>query len=377
MPKIKLSNSFINKLTNLETSIDYFDTEIKGMLLRVYPTGKKVFQIYYRNEEKKQKRFTIGQYGSINLVQARSIAQESLGEIARGTDIQAEKRSQAYQSITFKEYLDEFYISWVMKNRRDALNTINRMNNTFKPLHTLKLTDINKAVINKFLHEYQVEHSVTDTTLNRMLANIKGAFTKAYEFGYTSANTIRGIKTFKESPHKIRYLSDDEKQRLFDSLDTAEKYVRDIVITAYYTGMRRGELFALQWKDIDFNACHIHVDKDKSKSGKGRNIPMHSKVIDLIKNIECQNKNDYVFKSPVTGAKLDNISKSWATLMKNAEIDSFRFHDLRHNFASTLVMKGVELASVRELLGHSDFKMTLRYAHLSPSYKKKDIDLMD
>lgn len=376
MPKLKLTLNFIKNLPAPDKQIDYFDTESKGLLLRVYPSERKVFQIYYRNNQNKQKRYTIAQYGSIDLNKAREIAAKRLGEIADGIDVQSIKKV-VDTTLTFKEFLDEFYIKWVEKNHKHAQVTVNRLNNALRGLHNIQLSELDKTVVNKFLYIYQDEHEVSEATLNRLLANIKGAMTKAYEFGYVNSNILTGAKSFKENDHKIRYLSESEKIRLFKVLENAEKYIRDIVYVAYYTGMRRGEIFSLQWNDIDFDAGHINIDKDKSKSGKGRNIPMHSKVIDVFKNIEYKNKSEIVFKSPVTSGQLNNITKSWHTLMKNAEIESFRFHDLRHNFASTLVMKGVELASVRELLGHSDFKMTLRYAHLSPSYKKKDIDLMD
>jgi integrase len=87
--------------------------------------------------------------------------------------------------------------------------------------------------------------------------------------------------------------------------------------------------------------------------------------------------HDLVFPSPKTGKKLDNCNSSWEALLKSAKIEKFRWHDMRHDFASQLVMRGVDLNTVRELMGHADMKMTLRYAHLAPENKMKAVELLD
>ena len=83
-----------------------------------------------------------------------------------------------------------------------------------------------------------------------------------------------------------------------------------------------------------------------------------------------------VFPSPVSGKKLDNVNKSWAAILKDAQIENFRWHDMRHDFASQLVMKGVDLTTVRELMGHASLKMTMRYAHLAPSSKLRAVEVL-
>ena len=103
---------------------------------------------------------------------------------------------------------------------------------------------------------------------------------------------------------------------------------------------------------------------------------MHKEIVNIISALSYEDSSELVFKSPITGKKLDSIKKSWSTLIKKANIQNFRFHDLRHNFASQLIMKGESPATVRELVGHSDFKMTLRYAPLAPAHKQKAVDLL-
>jgi site-specific recombinase XerD len=84
-----------------------------------------------------------------------------------------------------------------------------------------------------------------------------------------------------------------------------------------------------------------------------------------------------IFPSPKTGKKMGDCRSSWENIMKMAKIENFRWHDMRHDFASQLVMRGVDLNTVRELLGHADLKMTLRYAHLAPNVKMKAVEMLD
>ncbi|WP_192877918.1 tyrosine-type recombinase/integrase [Fastidiosibacter lacustris] len=375
MPKLKLTKTNISELEPTNKIIDYFDSEVNCLVLRVFPSGAKTFSIIYRNSEKKQKRYTIGKFPTIPLPVAKKEAQRLLLLVSQGQDIQKEKAQ--HDKLTLKNYLDRFYLDWSKKNHRSYKQTHHRLLVVSKSLHNMLLNEIDLKILNNFLFQYKSESNVSDSTLNKTATVLKGAISRAVEFGYLQANKLTGFKKFKESSGKIRYLSSRESEALLTALDGADKLIRNIVTLAYYTGMRRGEIFTLKWSDIDLKTNQITLDKDNTKSGHARSIPMHKNVRQMFLDI-CSNGNQsgLVFKSPITGGKLDNINKSWITLMKKTEIDNFRFHDLRHNFASQLIMKGESLSVVRELLGHSDFKMTLRYAHLAPEHRQKAVDLL-
>jgi len=153
-------------------------------------------------------------------------------------------------------------------------------------------------------------------------------------------------------------------------------HLKPLVITAMNTGMRRGEIFNLTWQDIDLKNKIITVEGATSKSGQTRHIPINKELLDtLIKWKNQINSKLYVFPGK-DGKRLDNVKKSWEGLLKLAKIEEFRWHDLRHTFASKLVMAGVPLNTVRELLGHSDLSMTLRYAHLAPDSKASAVELL-
>ena len=142
---------------------------------------------------------------------------------------------------------------------------------------------------------------------------------------------------------------------------------------ALHTGMRKSELLGLKWHDIEIKRGVIHLLS--TKNGEKRIIPMNRAIYDALTSVNRHASSPYVFVSE--DGNPYNVRKSFETALKKSGIISFRFHDLRHTFASHLTMLGVELNTVRELLGHKTLNMTLRYAHLSPDHKSHAVGLFD
>jgi len=187
----------------------------------------------------------------------------------------------------------------------------------------------------------------------------------------------------QENQRKDRAKYNDwRRQRHVEPLSQLEgvftDYLKPMVLLALNTGLRRGEIFNLHWPDIDLNDRTLTVQGQTSKSGSTRYIPMNDEVFSVLVTWRNQSASEkLVFPSPATGKRFDNISSSWKNLTADASIKNFNFHDLRHHFASKLVMAGVNLNTVRELLGHSSLEQTLRYAHLDPEHKAKAVALLN
>jgi integrase len=145
-------------------------------------------------------------------------------------------------------------------------------------------------------------------------------------------------------------------------------------MTSTDTGLRRGELFNLLWTDVDFKKKELIIEGTTSKTGQTRHVQLNSQAFSLLEDWHEQAKSDYVFSSPRTGRRFNNIKKSWEGLRKRAGLVDFRFHDLRHSFASKLVMAKVDLYTVKELMGHSTIQMTEKYAHLAPEHKASAVE---
>jgi len=183
--------------------------------------------------------------------------------------------------------------------------------------------------------------------------------------------------TLKEEGRRLRYLSKEEMRRL---IDACPPHLKPIVILALNTGMRRKEILSLRWDQVNFKTGYIYLEK--TKTGEKRQIPMNQTTYRLMFHLKMKNqlKSPYVFFQKDKMERYvpyKEVKRSFSSACKKAGINDFRFHDLRHTFASQLVMAGASLKVVQELLGHKDITMTLRYAHLSPDYRKAAIDLLD
>ncbi|AJI57379.1 phage integrase family protein [Francisella philomiragia] len=374
MAKVKFTKTFLNSLTPSNKRVDYSDSEVKGLILRVMPSGVKTWRLNYRNAEKIQKRYTIGSYESLTLTQARNEAMRLNGLIAQGVDVQSDKQEVTEARKTFKQYLDDFYVDWYMRNRKSYQSTLNILQRTLEPLHTFPLEQIDAKQVDIFLKKYQQDRGCSNSRINRILVALKGSISRAVEFGYLKENPLSKLKQLKESSQNIRYLTNNETEVFFETLEKQPKILRDVVIVAYYSGMRLGEILSLKWSNIDYHTQQIILDAEDTKTNKGRSIPLHKEIVTVISNIK--NNSRYIFVSEITGEKLNTVRSYWDRFIKESGIDKFRFHDLRHNFCSMLVMKGVPIYTVAQLAGHSDVKTTQRYAHLSPDVKKSAIDLI-
>ena len=135
--------------------------------------------------------------------------------------------------------------------------------------------------------------------------------------------------------------------------------------------MRKSEILKLTWDRVDLKNRLILLDK--TKNGERREIPINKTLFNTLSML-IRHISGYVFANPKTGKAYDNLKRSWQSALRKSHILDFHFHDLRHTFASWLVMKGVDLTTVKELLGHKDIKMTLRYSHLSKPHVRNAVE---
>jgi site-specific recombinase XerD len=212
-------------------------------------------------------------------------------------------------------------------------------------------------------------------TVNLHLALLKHVYTKAIEWGKVEKNPAKPVKFFQANNARTRYLNDEEEAKLkaVFPLDHWDK-----VLVAIHTGMRRGEQFGLKWTSVNFETNVLTIPR--SKHGEARHIPMNDRVVAILRTLPSRLKSPYVFPSKTNKTPLNAnnfVNRVWVPIILEAGITDLHWHDLRHTFASRLVMAGVDLRTVQELMGYKTITMTLRYAHLSPTHQREAVQRLN
>lgn len=360
----------------------------RGLLLRVEPSGTQTFWVQTGRGQRRK----LGDAKVLTLQQAADRARRVLVD-----PVAYEREKHASESL--EEFLDKHYSPWAVQHLRTGKAIARRIRAAFGPKWcSMRLGDITQKGLADW-RTARMKQGTADSTINRDLSALSSVLSKAVEWGALAANPAREIKPLRLSNEVVRYLTPDEEARLLAALrdrDTDMRARRDnnnealkrhgykprpklgdfadhmtpLVLLSMNTGMRQGEVFALRWEDVNLERGMLTVRGEVAKSGKTRHIRLNSGAVGVLATWKkvSGGKSGYVFPGNVKNKPLDNVKQGWASVLKLAEIENFRWHDLRHHFASKLVMRGVDLNTVRELLGHSDLKMTLRYAHLAPEH---------
>jgi integrase len=218
----------------------------------------------------------------------------------------------------------------------------------------------------------------TPATINRYLAALSHVFTIAVkEWGWVNENPLRKVSKMKEPRGRVRFLSNDERLRLLTACkESSSPYLYSAVVLALSTGGRRMEILGLSWQDIDLNRAVITLHE--TKNGERRLLPLAGHALELIKEHSRvrQIHSDLVFPSKNLKKPVD-IRTPWENALKRAEINDFKWHDLRHCCASYLAMNGASLTEIAEILGHKTLQMVKRYAHLSDIHTAKVVTRMN
>jgi integrase len=377
-----------------EKPFEIRDTRLKGFLMRVQPSGTMTFYV----ELERGKRYRIGPVDAVKPEAARQRAKEMLSRTALGEDVLAENREAKAHSLG--SFIAEIYKPWAEGTMKSAAETIRSLTVSFAEFQNKKLESITSWHIEKW-RAARLKAGARPSSVNRELDNIRALFSKAVEWKHVKGNPVTGVKRSKiDRAAPVRFLSEAEEGALLIALDDRETrikaeragankwraergyplyrdlrackfadHLRPIVILSMHTGMRRGEVFSLDWRDIDLDRALITIRGENAKSKATRHLPLNSAALSALKGWREQSSGDGLVFPSTNGGKLDNLRKAWLTVLGAAGIKNFRWHDMRHHFASRLVMAGVDLNTVRELLGHSNITMTLRYSHLAPEHR--------
>ncbi|MCW8934249.1 MAG: tyrosine-type recombinase/integrase [Gammaproteobacteria bacterium] len=376
----KISDPLIKKLKPKPKPYEVRDTGLKGFILRVQPSGSMSYYCEYR----RGKRERLGFVSKMTLGRARQLVIDIHAEEEKNGYIPKKKRGDTSIN-TLIEFLDKEYKPWFKSTRKPPYRNLDNLA-AFRFLHDKDMTDISIRLIERWSAK-QKDEGKADSTIKRYLNTLKAVLNKAVEWGVIEKSPLVGLKPIKtDDLGRIRFLNAEEEKSLFEALNYRESlmrkkndlladlnlvaytdYLKPMVILAKNTGMRKGEILSLTWKDINFQTAQVTIRGETAKSSKTRHIPLNKAAYTMLKKWYKQSVNERVFN-------IGSIQGVWNKLIESSGISDFRFHDLRHDFASKLVMAGVDLKTVQELLGHADLTMTLRYSHLASSHKADAVE---
>jgi integrase len=243
----------------------------------------------------------------------------------------------------------------------------------------LNLLSISRKKISRY-KVLRLDEGVRPATVNRELAMLSKAFTLALEdWEWINGNDkpFSKISYEKENNERDRWLTDDEEKRL---LGNCPEWLREIIIFALNTGLRQGELLSLEWSRVSLFRKTILIQK--TKNGKPKTVPLNRYAMDVIepkseKKVRRLN-NDFVFVSS-HGTRIDrhNLRRAFNSAIRKAEIEDFKFHDLRHCFCTKLAQRGVDIYKIAKLAGHEDIRMTQRYSHQCPESLRDGVEALE
>ena len=344
-----------------------FDDDLRGFGVRVYPSGRKSFIVSYRNATGTKKRHTIGNFGEFTATEARRLSQDILANVRRGNDPQSERQEKRGE-MNFAE-LAERYLEYARDRKRSYKDDVQRLRDHVLPtLNHKKLSEINLRQLQN-IHT-SVKKKLSPATANRVAALIKHVFTMAGKWSLLTDNPAQHLTMFREPPPRDIALPPEDCRKLIDACDKDDNvFAAGLFKLAMFTGRRVGELLNAKWDHVDLDTGVLTLPL--TKAGERQFVYLNEPAAAVLRTLPHLEGTAYIIAGSVPGKPLNYYRRAWKRILKDAGLDYFPPHGLRHNYASTLVAAGVPIEQVGHLLGHKNAETTRKYAHHRPDHLRK------
>jgi integrase len=341
------------------------DDKEKSLEARITPNGNIAF--YSRHfVGGRDFRHAIGRYGTITIDEARRKAAENRISHSHGINPGEEKKKLSNR-LTFEEGFREFMERYSKKEKRSWKYDEREINKHVKQWFGRKLGSITKMEVQELIEDIATNSGKTQA--NHILERVRAIYNKLISWGYDGNNPTIGIPKYKMNK-RTRFITACELPKFWQELESdSNPYLGDVVKIALFTGARRSNVFAMAWDQIDWQRCVWNIPM--TKNGEPHSVPLIPEAIAILRRrlSDCakyQHATPWVFPS-ITGTSghIEDIRKSWHSLLNRVGMKNFHFHDLRHTFASYQAMNGTSMLILGKGLGHKSHISTQRYAQLS------------
>lgn len=346
--------------------IEYGVAEEPGLFVECRVSAKAMPTWYLRQKNAQGTNVykKLGTVKEITLKQARTLARQLKAEHASAPKQEAIKAPQM-GSMVLDAFMRDHYLPHALMHKRSAKKDEQLYRLHIAPqFKDSSLDQISRRDVQVF-HNALIKKGQSPASADHSIKLMRRALNLAVEWEFLEKNVLKGIKLFMVDNQVENILDDAQMQRLLAVLHSDKnRPVCLIVMFLMSTGARLNEALTATWKNINVEGGVWKVDASLSKSKRSRSIPLNDSALWVLEQLASKGASDYLFPSPVTGGPYTAITRAWYRLRAKAGV-SIRLHDLRHGFASMLVSGGRSLYEVQQILGHSDPKVTMRYAHLS------------
>ena len=361
----KLSKRTVDRLCVAGRDAVFWDRDLPGFGVRVYPSGTKVYVVQSRGEGR-SRRVTIGRHGALPVDEARRRAARIIARIKDWEEPAAPARAEVTVAELAERYLEE-HVAVRCKPRTEVLYRADVRRHLVPALGGTPVSAVSREEV-AALHFRLRE---TPYAANRAVHLLARILDVAAEEGLRppgAPNPCRSVEKFRERRHE-RFLSEEEFRRLGRVLEAAAgggggaspaavAAIRLLVLT----GCRRSEILGLRWEHVDLAAGELRLPDSKTGA---RLVPLPPAAAEVIAELPRTPGNPWVISGRNPGAPLRNLQYPWEILRARAGLEGVRIHDLRHSFASRALALGESLPMIGELLGHRRVRTTARYAHLA------------
>jgi len=338
-----------------------WDDSPGGLALRLYPSGRKAWTIYYRAGGR-SRWYTLGDAGAVPLAAARKRARSILARVAEGADPSAERQEER-QTGTVAELVALYLKKHAVKKRSGADDAQRARKFLIPALGQRPALSIRRADIARLHRRVAEEHS--GPLANRVLGLASSIFGWGERSGTLPeghANPAKGVRKARETARE-RFLTHDEARRLLLAVnEEPNPWLKGLVWLLALTGCRRDELRTLRWEAVDLEGRMLRLDA--TKSGKRQHVPLSDEATAILASLPREAGSEYVFPGQRPGKPLRNLAKPWARICERARLHDIHLHDLRRTAGSWLVQGGTPLYTVGALLRHQNLETTERYARL-------------
>jgi len=278
---------------------------------------------------------------------------------------------------TLEDFVKNEFLPWSQKQHEAHPRTHKRYRVAARPLIAffgrLRIDAVTPAQVEKFKLTRSEEISPAGT--NRDLAALRFILNLAMRLGYIARNPVIGVRFLPEGPGCMRVVSHEEQQQYSAA---ATSLLRDVATLIVETGMRPEEVYTIRIENVHLDQRYLFVPSGKTKFAR-RNVPLTEATLEVLKRRLAEAKGPYLFPNRGDANRpLTTVRKAHLVALRLANIHPrFRLYDLRHTFGSRSAMAGVDLPTLKELLGHSDISMTMRYVHPTPEHKREAVKKLE